>query len=79
MPEIYDCCVIGKEYNGKTALKLFVVKNKKFKNDDEETLIAKIKEFALQNLSKWSVPREIVFIDELPRTKIGKVDFKKLS
>lgn len=79
MPEIYDCCVIGKEYNGKTALKLFVVKNKKFKNDDEETLIAKIKEFGLQNLSKWSVPREIVFIDELPRTKIGKVDFKKLS
>lgn len=79
MPEIYDCCVIGKEYNGKTALKLFVVKNKKFKNDDDETLIAKIKEFGLQNLSKWSVPREIVFIDELPRTKIGKVDFKKLS
>lgn len=79
MPEIYDCCVIGKEYNGKTALKLFVVKNKKFKNDDEETLIGKIKEFGLQNLSKWSVPREIVFIDELPRTKIGKVDFKKLS
>lgn len=79
MPEIYDCCVIGKEYNGKTALKLFVVKNKKFKNDDDEALIAKIKEFGLQNLSKWSVPREIVFIDELPRTKIGKVDFKKLS
>lgn len=79
MPEIYDCCVIGKEYNGKTALKLFVVKNKKFKNDDDETLIGKIKEFGLQNLSKWSVPREIVFIDELPRTKIGKVDFKKLS
>lgn len=79
MPEIYDCCIIGKEYNGKTALKLFVVKNKKFKNDDDEVLIAKIKEFGLQNLSKWSVPREIVFIDELPRTKIGKVDFKKLS
>lgn len=79
MPEIYDCCVIGKEYNGKTALKLFVVKNKKFKSDDEETLVSKIKEFGLQNLSKWSVPREIVFIDELPRTKIGKVDFKKLS
>jgi len=79
MPEIYDCCIIGKEYNGKTALKLFAVKNKKFKNDDDEVLIAKIKEFGLQNLSKWSVPREIVFIDELPRTKIGKVDFKKLS
>lgn len=79
MAEIYDCCVIGKEDGGKTMLKLFVVKNKKFKNDDEAELIAKIKHFGEQNLSKWSVPREVVFIDELPRTKVGKVDFKVLN
>lgn len=79
MAEIYDCCVIGKEDGGKTMLKLFVVKNKKFANDDEAELIAKIKHFGEQNLSKWSLPREIVFIDELPRTKVGKVDFKVLN
>lgn len=79
MAEIYDCCVIGVGEEGKTTLKLFVVKNKKFANDDEAALIEKIKEFGYQNLSKWSVPREIVFIDELPRTKIGKVDFKVLK
>lgn len=79
MAEIYDCCVIGKEDGGKTMLKLFVVKNKKYKNDDEAELIAKIKHFGEQNLSKWSVPREVVFIDELPRTKVGKVDFKVLN
>ena len=28
MPEIYDCCVIGKEYNGKTALKNGVFREK---------------------------------------------------
>ena len=79
MPEIQDCCVIGKEDGGKTMLKLFVVKNKKFRFDDEAELTEKIKEFGEQNLSKWSVPREIVYIDELPRTKIGKVDYKMLS
>lgn len=79
MAEIYDCCVIGKEDGGKTMLKLFVVKNKKYKNDDEAELIEKIKHFGVQNLSKWSVPREVVFIDELPRTKVGKVDFKVLN
>lgn len=79
MAEIYDCCVIGKEDGGKTMLKLFIVKNKKYKNDDEAELIAKIKHFGEQNLSKWSVPREVVFIDELPRTKVGKVDFKVLN
>ena len=79
MAEIYDCCVIGKEDGGKTMLKLFVVKNKKFAKDDEEALTAKIKHFGEQNLSKWSIPREIVYIDELPRTKVGKVDFKVLN
>ncbi|MDE6111339.1 MAG: acyl--CoA ligase [Eubacterium sp.] len=79
MAEIYDCCVIGREDGGKTTLKLFVVKNKKFNSDDEEALIEKIKKFGEQNLSKWSVPREVVFIDALPRTKVGKVDFKVLN
>lgn len=79
MAEIYDCCVIGTGEEGSTQLKLFVVKNKKFANDSEEELTKKIIEFGTQNLSKWSVPREIVYIDELPRTKIGKVDFKVLK
>ncbi len=79
MAEIYDCCVIGTGEEGKTQLKLFVVKNKKFAGDDEDKLTEKIIEFGMQNLSKWSVPKEIVYIDELPRTKIGKVDFKVLK
>lgn len=79
MAEIYDCCVIGTGEEGKTQLKLFVVKNKKYENDNEEELTKKIIDFGLQNLSKWSVPKEVVYIDELPRTKIGKVDFKVLK
>ncbi len=79
MAEIFDCCVIGVGEEGKTTLKLFVVKNRKFANDDEAALVEKIKSFGDQNLSKWSVPKEVEFIDELPRTKIGKVDFKKLK
>lgn len=79
MAEIYDCCAIGTGEEGKTQLKLFVVKNKNYKNDDEEALTNKILEFGRQNLSKWSVPKTVEYIDELPRTKIGKVDFKVLK
>lgn len=79
MAEIYDCCAIGVGEEGKTTLKLFVVKNRNFKDDDEEQLTNKIIEFGKQNLSKWSVPKEVEYIDELPRTKIGKVDFKVLK
>lgn len=79
MAEIYDCCAIGTGEEGNTKLKLFVVKNKKYASDDEEALKKKIIDFGMQNLSKWSVPKQIEFIDELPRTKIGKVDFKVLK
>ncbi|MCD7723559.1 MAG: acyl--CoA ligase [Clostridiales bacterium] len=79
MAEIEDCCVIGKEVGGKTVLKLFVVKTKKYRSDNEEELTEKILDFARQNLSKWSVPKEVEYIDALPRTKVGKVDFKVLK
>ena len=79
MAEIYDCCAIGVGEEGKTTLKLFVGKNRNFKYDDEEQLTNKIIEFGKQNLSKWSVPKEVEYIDKLPRTKIGKVDFKVLK
>jgi long-chain acyl-CoA synthetase len=79
MAEIYDCCAIGVGEEGKTQIKLFVVKNKKYRDDDEEKLTEKILQFGNQNLSKWSVPKQVEYIDKLPRTKIGKVDFKVLK
>ena len=79
MAEIEDCCAIGVGEEGKTTIKLFVVKSKNFRNDDEDQLTQKIVDFGLQNLSKWSVPKQVEYIDALPRTKIGKVDFKVLK
>ncbi len=32
-----------------------------------------------QYLAKYEIPREIVFVDDLPKTKLGKVDFIKLA
>ena len=40
----------------------------------EHELIA----FCQQHLIKWSCPREVRFVDELPQTKVGKVDFRAL-
>jgi long-chain acyl-CoA synthetase len=79
MAEIYDCCAIAVGPEGKTKIKLFVVKNKNYKHDDDATLTQKIIEFGNQNLSKWSIPATVEYIEKLPRTKIGKVDFKVLK
>ena len=32
-----------------------------------------------KNLIKYSLPRMIEIIDEMPRTPLGKVDFKKFE
>ena len=37
------------------------------------------KEFVKKNLARYKVPREIVFLDELPRNATGKVLKKDLA
>ena len=40
---------------------------------------AEIKSFCKKNLAKYMVPYEFVYRKNLPKTKLGKVDFKKLQ
>jgi fatty-acyl-CoA synthase len=42
---------------------------------DEET----IQQYVKQNLARYKVPREVVFVDELPRNATGKVLKRELS
>jgi fatty-acyl-CoA synthase len=53
-------------------LKAFVVKDGEVSEDD-------LKGYVKDNLADYKVPREIEFVDELPRKPQGKVDKKKLE
>ena len=53
-------------------LKAFVVKDGEVSEDD-------LKKFIKENLADYKVPREVEFLDELPRKPQGKVDKKKLE
>ena len=57
------------------AIKLFVVA----KFFDEEGMRNQILDTCRKYLIKWSVPKEIEFVNELPLTLLNKVDFKKLQ
>lgn len=57
------------------AVKLFVVAE----YVDEEGMRHEILDTCRKYLIKWAVPKEIEFIDELPLTKLGKVDFMALQ
>ena len=68
MDEVAECACIGvpDDATGE-ALKLFVVK----KDDGltPETII----EYARKNLTGYKVPKQIAFIDEVPKSTVGKI------
>ena len=63
------------EYFPSTAQAIASLKEK----GDEEEYKRIITEACAKNLNQFSVPREIVFMDELPHTPLEKVDFMKLE
>ena len=71
------CAVIGREdkVRGERVV-VFVVA----KPDTSERAIRKeLGNIYKKYLAKYEIPREIRFIDELPKTKLAKVDFKALE
>lgn len=76
MMEVDAACVTPTVVNGKPATRLSVVINPKFR---WSTLIEqRIKDNILANTIKYAVPKEIKVVKSLPRTMVGKVDYKKV-
>ena len=75
---VLNCSVIGipHPHKGEVA-KAYIV----LKNDAKNNFFVKksIKEHCERNLAKYSVPYEYEFRESLPKTLIGKIDFKQLE
>ena len=71
------CCVVGVPNKERINYpKAFVVlKNKSADNSVEKEIISICK----QNLPDYMIPKEIQFMDDLPRTPRGKVDYRALE
>jgi fatty-acyl-CoA synthase len=67
--DVYDAAVIGVDDRdfGK-RLRAFVVASPESTRDPQE-----IKNYVKANLARYKVPRDVVFIDELPRNTTGKL------
>ena len=86
-PSVLNCSVIGIPHPYKVEVpKAFIV----LKNDyncsmtvyyydyNPLTVKSSIKEYCKKNLASYAIPKEFEFRKSLPKTLIGKVDFKKL-
>jgi len=77
-PDVLEACVIGvPDEKQVQKVKAFVV----LKDDNKESpeMEKELIDFCLKNLLKWSCPREIEFSKELPKTLIGKINYRSLE
>lgn len=78
-PEVKDSCLVkGFTSEGRMILRLFV-DFKHSKPSNEEEYKKKLTEYIEARFDRFSVPREIVFLDKLPETPLMKIDFMKLT
>lgn len=77
-PDVLEACVIGvPDEKQVQAVKAFVVL--KDVNKESPNLAENIIQFCKGHLLKWSCPREIEFNKQLPKTLVGKINFKLLE
>ena len=76
LPFIRECCAVQGWKDGRSIVRLYL----SLKTDgDREQYKEQIRRLAEESFSKFYVPREIVFLKELPQTPLMKVDFMKLT
>ena len=73
---IKECCAVQGWDNGKSMVRLYASLRK---DGDKEAYKQQICETCESNFSKFYVPRDIIFVDELPQTPLMKIDFMKLT
>ncbi len=79
IPEIFEAYATDIKDDARgSMIKLFVTKNQNLKIADQE-LITILKAKIKEEVSIYAVPKEIVFLDKMPKTDVGKIDSKYLE
>ena len=69
--EVKESIVVGQVWDNDVRIVLFIVLNPKYKLN--EGLLKKIKVQIRSNTSPRHVPSKIIVVDDIPRTKNGKI------
>ncbi len=74
---INEACAVQGYVDSKPIIKLFVSLNQPTDNPDE--VCKCIKEYCDSKLERFSRPSSVTILDALPRTRMSKIDFMKLT
>lgn len=72
-----SCACQGYDEKGKPYVKLVVVLSNQ--DADKDEIAEKLMTFCKEHFEGYACPRKVFFVDALPRTKMEKIDFLKLS
>lgn len=74
---IKECCVVGKPHPYKKEVPIiFIVLNDQYELN--YTIKKEIMDYAKKQLAHYMIPKEYIFKESLPKTLVGKIDFKKV-
>ncbi|HJJ32200.1 MAG TPA: class I adenylate-forming enzyme family protein [Methanocorpusculum sp.] len=76
-PLIKEVCAVGMPWKTDERIKLFVTLNDPTMNLEEA--VVEIRKYAEEHLNRWSIPKKISILDEMPRTKLNKIDYVYLQ
>ncbi len=76
-PLVSEVCAVAAPWKTDKRIKLYVTLADK--KADQEKAKEEIMAFAKENLNHWSCPFAIAVLDEMPRTKMNKKDYKVLE
>ena len=74
---INEACAVQGYIDSKPIIRLFVSLNQPTTNPDETAKV--IKEYCNSKLEKFSRPTTVTILDALPKTRMAKIDFMKLT
>ena len=78
LPYIRECCAVqGYDENGRSLVRLYIVTADG--ETDKEKRFDEIRQLCNDKIHRFAVPRDIRYIDKLPTTPVGKIDFMKLT
>lgn len=74
-PYIYEAVVIGIPHPrwGERPLALVVLKNP-YRNKPKDQIETELREHMLKRFARWQLPDKILFVEEIPKTSVGKIN-----